>query len=82
MDVNRCEMPTTYRCPLCRSFDVVWDATAVWDPTMQQYALANVMDKGHACNDCGEEITPEEVVITPGQETLDALVSLEAGDLS
>lgn len=48
-------------CAKCGSEDVLADAYVEWDSEAQQWAVQNVMDKGHHCNACDEECDIEEV---------------------
>lgn len=56
-------MKREYRCPECGSVNVVRDAFAHWNAALQDYELCGILD-AWACNDCGEEITPNEVAAT------------------
>lgn len=54
----------TYHCPECGSSNIAFDAIAKWCEKTQEFECTNVMDKGHACDDCGAtDIDPNEVTI-------------------
>ena len=42
-------------CDRCGSPNVSADAAARWDHEKQDWAVTNVFDKGHSCDDCGDE---------------------------
>ena len=46
------EYPT---CDRCGSPNVSADAAARWDYEKQDWTITNVFDKGHSCDDCGDE---------------------------
>lgn len=55
-----------YRCPMCASTEVGWDASSVFDPVTQTEELGSSYDSGW-CNDCGE-VKPDEYEITDQAE--------------
>lgn len=63
-------------CAKCRSADVSRDATARWDPELQDWDLASVQDQGY-CDHCEGYATLVEV---PLQERIDELNSWLPGD--
>ena len=42
-------------CDRCGSPNVSADAAARWDHEEQDWTVTNVFDKGHSCDDCGDE---------------------------
>lgn len=40
-------------CATCGSDDVYADAFASWDIENQRWEVGMIMDKGHACEECG-----------------------------
>lgn len=55
-------------CAHCGSSDVKADSFSAWNVHTQSWETVDVMDKGHACEDCGGECriefrpaTPEEL---------------------
>lgn len=42
-------------CDRCGSPNVSADAAARWDHEKQDWTITNVFDKGHSCDDCGDE---------------------------
>ena len=42
-------------CDWCGSPNVSADAAAHWDHEKQDWTVTNVFDKGHSCDDCGDE---------------------------
>ena len=51
-DDTRKEYPV---CDCCGSPNINADAAARWDHEKQDWAITNVFDKGHSCDDCGDE---------------------------
>lgn len=47
-----------YICPICKSIDIVADASARWDSSLQEFVLTDVMDR-MSCENCGHESNHE-----------------------
>ena len=43
-------------CPYCESDRVTGDALAHWNVELQKWEVGEIMDKGHVCEECDEEI--------------------------
>lgn len=42
-------------CSRCGSPNVSANAAACWNHEKQDWTVTNVFDKGHSCDDCGDE---------------------------
>ena len=55
-----------YICPECGSNEVCFEGMIYWHAAEQIFEVSGTCDKGHVCNDCGQEVTPTEVFICLG----------------
>ena len=55
-------------CDRCDSPNVSADAAARWDHAKQDWMVTNVFDKGHSCDDCGDECRIKWVKGDPPKE--------------
>lgn len=55
--------PVGYICPECNSTKINFEGWIYWDAEAQDFAVSNVCDKHHTCEDCEHPITPVKVYL-------------------